>query len=797
MTQEPDTDERALLAGHATPSDARHRIEAERRVTPGPTSHRAGDQRKTQPSRPWQLRRRVGSFLLSARTLVGEEADRGSLFIAAALLFAAGAFVYFAMRGAFHPLQLFVISLPALIASIVYRGRLAGMLGVLAFALLCGATVAAMHVAMRDHPTLGSPVATQITGRIQSSERLEDGRRRFVIAVLATARPELRYGPERVRITTRNTDEQARAGEIVTLRARLLPPSGPVRPGGYDFSFRSWFDGLGATGFALGDMERISGGSPPSFMDRARAAINDLRDKVDRRIAAVLDGPKAAIASALTVGYSAAIPDEEREALRASGLAHVLAISGLHMALAAGTVIGAIRLILAMFPSVAMRWPIRKWAAAGGLVAAAIYLALSGGAIATQRSFIMLAIMLAALLFDRTALTMRNLALAMVLVVLIAPHEVAGPSFQMSFAATAALIAAYRAHNSWQWRRRIHDDRPSGSPVRLAGKFAAGVLATTLIAGAATTIFALWHFQRLAPLAPLANLLAAPIISLLVMPMAVLSLLLMPLGLDAPFLRLMGEGIDAMLWIAAFVAEISPRDGAGLISGRAVLLLSAALGLFAVLQTRLRWIALPVGLAGLAILGHGERPVGFVLENGRAVALATSDGGLASNRSRLSNFVGDQWKRALDADRLVKPVRIDDAAAAIDAETDQESFRCDDRQCVYVPADSLPIVWLKHAEDRPVWCGRAAIIIVGDTRQPKAGRCAASSHSLTIDRMDLARQGSAALWRTADGGWRVTYAIADLSMPWHGARRWSRPARGLPDWEPRKKKSRTQEISRP
>ncbi|WP_114390967.1 ComEC/Rec2 family competence protein [Notoacmeibacter marinus] len=803
MTQQGEIDERALLKNSTA---MRTTAESATPVSPvGPASEEESSNREERDRK--SVRRHASDPFRTIhrwfRSLLHEEAERGSLFVATALLFAAGAFSYFALRGTFHPLQLAVISLPALFAALSYRGRFAGTFGAVVFAFICGTAVSAAHVAMRDHQTLGSPVATELTGRIQSSERLEDGRRRFVLDVLETARPALRYAPQTVRVTVRSVSDDLRAGNVVKVRMRLLPPSGPVRPGGFDFSFRAWFDGLGATGFAIGQMERIAGGPAPSLLHRARATINDLREGVDERIASVLDEPKAAIASALTVGYGAAIPDEEREALRASGLAHVLAISGLHMALAAGTVIGSIRLLLALFPVVAARWPIRKWAAGGGLAAASVYLLLSGGAIATQRSFIMLAIMLSALLFDRTALTMRNLALAMFLVVLIAPHEVAGPSFQMSFAATAALIAAYRAHNNWQWRRRAAgNDQISSGPVRLVGKFAAGVLATTLIAGAATTIFALWHFQRLAPLAPLGNLLAAPIISLLVMPMAVLSLLLMPLGLDAPFLKLMGEGIDAMLWIAAFVAELSPEDGAGLISGPAVLLLAAALGLFAILQTGLRWIALPLAIAGVALLGSGERPVGFILENGRAVGLSTGRGALASNRSRLSDFVGDQWMRALGTDRMAKPVKVENATSAIGSEpggpeASGPSFKCDDRLCVYEPDGSRPIVWLKHAVDRAYWCDKAAIIIVGDTKTPKGGWCPASSESLVIDRMTLARQGSAALWRTNDGGWRITYAIADLSMPWHAARQWSRPARGLPDWEPRKRKTKDATTPQP
>ncbi len=657
-TGEGDVDERVLFGrGHRPPREAWTSVAAEIGAPDTVAFHRSSRTRRGA----WfgrSLRRAVAATIDLAPALVREEAERGSLFVGGAMLFALGAFAYFALGGTFHPLQLLVISLPALWAAHGWRGQPAGAAGALLFAFIAGAAAASFEVAAGHHPTLGSPVATEITGRVHAVEGLANGGNRLTLGIISTARPRLRHAPEEVRITVRSGAGEVHAGDVVRVRARLLPPSGPVRPGGYDFSFHAWFDGLGAIGFALGNVEPVPGGAEPGLAGLLAASVNDLRVRIDRRISEVLQEPTAAVASALTVGHGAAIPDEEREALRASGLAHVLSISGLHMALAAGVVIGALRLLAAFFPTLAARRPTRKWAAAAGLVAAAAYLVISGGAVATQRSFMMLAIILVALLADRTALTMRNLALAMILVVLVAPHEVAGPSFQMSFAATAALIAAYRAHSRWQKSRwATREDRPSGGLGRLSASFVGGVLATTLIAGTATTIFALWHFQRLAPFAPLGNLLAAPVIAFVVMPAAVLSLLLMPLGLDAPFLHLMGYGIDAMLGVARFVADLSPPDRTGLVSGGAILLLTLALCLFAALQTALRWVALPIALLGIGIIGSGEQPVGFVLDDGRTVGLGTGDGGLAANRARLSDFVGGQWMAALAADRLIGPIK--------------------------------------------------------------------------------------------------------------------------------------------
>ncbi len=210
----------------------------------------------------------------------------------------------------------------------------------------------------------------------------------------------------------------------------------------------------------------------------------------------------------------------------------MLAISGYHMAVVAGIAFFFIRAILALIPSFASRHPIKKWAALGALATGAFYLVLSGASVSTQRAYIMIAIVLIGVMIDRPALTFRTIAIAAFVVLLLAPQAVVHPSFQMSFAAALALIAAYQFGLPW----RADAGTPAAARMALwGGREVFGLIMASLVAGLATTPYSAFHFHRLAPYGVLANLLAMPVISVWVMPMGILGVLTMPFGFDAVF----------------------------------------------------------------------------------------------------------------------------------------------------------------------------------------------------------------------------------------------------------------------
>lgn len=721
-------------------------------------------------------------------TALAAEWDRGTAFNFVPVLLAAGALTYFSLptEPGWQPLVLTVVLF--LVVSLAARRNLWIRLTVgAALCVALGMMFAKVETWRAGTKIIGSEISTRLTGRVAVIEHMASGRVRMTLDVLATERPVLRYAPDRVRVSARNVPDGMTAGTVIVGIARLLPPSGPLRPNGYDFSFETYFDGIGANGFFLGDPAVVTAAPDDDMSGIAAAWVENARTALAGRIKSHIDGDaEGAIAAALVAGVRAGIPEEVNEALRKTGLAHVLSISGLHMALVSLTIMAMIRYGAALFPDAASRWPVKKYAASVALVALSIYLFISGSAVAAERSYLMIAVMLAALLVDRAALTMRNLAIAAIIILAISPHEAAGPSFQMSFAATVALIGGYAA---WSRRRSARPansatawgivERTASQSVRYFG----GLAFTSLVAGTATAIYGIYHFQRVATLGLAANLVAMPVVSLVVMPFAVFGMMFMPFGLDGPFFATMGKGIGWMIAIAGWFAERSPLDAVGMIPPSSVVVLTVALLLATLLTTWLRVLALPVILLGVTLVATRPLPDVLVAEDGRLVGMAI-DSGLAVNRSRPNAFTLDNWRMAMNAETVARP-RKALAGAALEPAPDA-GFVCVDDLCVARHARGDLVVHAATPEQAWPYCEAAALIVIDDA-SASADTCATRGATV-ITKRHLARKGSAAVSFAHGKPPSITFAVEETYRPWHTQRAFSREARGLP---PRKNRSRS------
>ncbi|UVK52783.1 ComEC/Rec2 family competence protein [Mesorhizobium sp. AR02] len=745
-----------------------------------------------------RVRRQLGQVSLprlrrGVATAAELELDRGIAFLLVPVCLAAGAIGYYSLAAEPDFARPVAVVVLMAICTLVSRSWPKTHLGFMA-ALLCALGLLAAKVETWRVGTqmLGSEISTEVTGRVVSLDRMETGRIRLTIDVTSTARPKLRYAPERVRLSARNIPADMTAGSLVTGYAKLLPPTGPVRPDSYDFSFDSYFAGIGGSGFFLGNPKLVSAedGEMP-LSARLFSGIENAREAIADHIRGSIGGAEGEIAAALIVGVRAGIPDEINEAMRRTGIYHIISISGLHMALVAGTIMGLLRGAFALFPDFSARRPVKKYAAAAALFSIAAYLVISGVVVAAERSFIMLAVMLTAVLFDRAALTMRNLAISAIAVIVVSPHEVVGPSFQMSFAATAALVGAYAGwadHHSGKTR----PPPPKRSlPSFLTRKFllaTGGLAMTSIIAGCATALFAIWHFQRVSPLSLFANLAVMPIVSLIVMPFAVLSSLAMPFGADGPFLYVMGKGLTAMIAISAWISERSPVDAVGLISQQSVLLVTIALVIATMATTWLRLAALPFALAGLLTVSDTRTPDVLISEDARLVALPIGGGELAVSRARPNEFTVDNWKRALVSETIVVPEMFSKAegqfgiADAVNLPPGAP-FYCTDGVCLARhPSGAI----IAHVEDRKdTWkaCGFADLIVVNDATGYDACH---NPLVLVVTKRQLARKGSAAVFfdrQSATGPPIVSFAVDSPYRPWHEQRKFSREARGLPPYQ--------------
>jgi competence protein ComEC len=416
------------------------------------------------------------------------------------------------------------------------------------------------------------------------------------------------------------------------------------------------------------------------------------------------------------------------------------------MAVVAGIVFFFIRAGLALVPSLASRHPIKKWAAFGAIVAAAFYLLLSGAEVATQRSFIMIAIVLVGVMLDRPTLTFRTLAVAAIVVLLLAPQAVVHPSFQMSFAATLALIAAYQHGLAW------HPDRDS-SLGRRATLWGAreffGLLLASLVAGLATTPYAAYHFHRLAPYGVVANLLAMPVISAIVMPMGILGVVTMPFGFDAVFWRLMGDGIDWMIWVALWVSSLPGAVGRMPAFGTGPLLAgTAGLLLVCLLRTPLRWCGAMLLVGAALCAATTPRPDVLIGHDGQTAAFRGPGGRLSVLRSGRDSFAIKEWLAA-DADaRTPKDASLNDGVS------------CDAIGCVGKLGDGRLVSMVLEIEAFAEDCARAAVVVSAREAPPSA--CAAT----LIDREVWRARGAIALRWTGNRFEQTVTHPADHERPW-------------------------------
>ncbi len=663
--------------------------------------------------------------------------------------FGSGVIVYFAADREPAWWAAIALALAAATVTVLVRARPIAFAAMLTLtSVAAGFATVTLRSFLIAHPVLHHVAGNvQIAGFVEVREERERSDR-IVVRVVRIEGGRLDEAPERVRLAVRK-GKAPPVGAYVTLKARLAPPLAPVRPGGYDFARDLYFQQIGASGFVLGAINAAEPPVKPSRWLQVSAAIQGMRDAIDARIRSVLEGDTGAIASALITGKRDAISKPVHDAMYVSSLAHVLSISGYHMAVVAGVVFFVCRALLALIPGFANRRPIKKWAAVVALFAAGFYLVLSGAEVATQRAFIMAAIVLIGVMADRAALTLRNLAIAAFVVLLFTPEAVVHPSFQMSFAATLALVAAYERGMPWTVAGA---DTSLGARAALwGGREVAALILASLVAGLATAPFAAFHFHRIAPYGVLANLFAMPIVSLWVMPSGLLGLVLVPFGFDGPLWRIMGEGIAWMVAVAVWVAELPGAVGRITAFGTGPLLVcTLGIVVLALLKTPLRWCGAALMLAGALWAVRTPVPDVLVSADAQTIAVRGGDGRLAILRTGSDRFAAQQWLAADGDGRLPN-----DAGLA-------EPFKCDGVGCIAPLANGRFVALARAAAAFEDDCREAAVVV--SARVAPRG-CAA----VVIDRTTVRAHGAVAL-RLVGDRW-----VIDVARPAGYARPWARP----------------------
>ena len=571
--------------------------------------------------------------------------------------------------------------------------------------------------------------AVVLSAVVRGVDVLPEGRRLVLDQVRLTADAPLR---RLVRVRMKRGDATAvAAGDRVELRAVLRPPAPPAYPGAWDLQRDAYFNGIAGGGTALNPVVVLEHAPPSGWAGR----VQGVRDAIAGRAMAALPGARGAVAATLLTGSTFAIPADDRAAFRDSGLAHLLAVAGLHIGIVMGLFMLLARLGLAAWPHAALHWPTKAMAAGIALLAGAAYLVLTGGHVPILRSFAMACLVTLGIAVGRRALSLRGLALGAAALVLIAPNEVVGVSFQMSFAAVLALIAGYEALRPVL--ARLH-----GRGWRRVAAHVVALVLTSLLAGTASAPYGAYHFGHMQLYFIAANVVAVPLTAMWVLPLGVLGLFLMPLGVEQVAFTPMGWGLDAILWIARGVAgwpaatlATPPMPGWGLA------VLSLGLAWLCLWRTRVRLAGVVLIAAGLLSPLAAPRPDILVSSEGRLIAIRDGAGYRIQSRPGAQRFVRDAWQDHLAAGPLL-PI-----ADGMPAGCDAESCRV---------GAAVVLRGMGHRTD----CAGVVLVV---SSEPARGVC---REAALLDRFTVWRDGAHAVWL----GGAAPVVLSDRAE--RGARPW-------------------------
>ncbi len=561
-------------------------------------------------------------------------------------------------------------------------------------------------------------------------------------------------------------------GAAIRLVTLLDPPPGPAAPGAYDFARDAWFEGIGGVGLAMRDPVIVSLPTPP-WRVRLEMAVNQLRWSVARRLAhdieAVMgpeDGGAAGLAVAVTTSHQDWLSSDHRDDLRGSGLAHMLAIAGLHTAALSGFAFFAFRLAIAAWPWLALRVPGKKIAAAAALIVVAAYLVLSGAHPPARRAAITASVAFLAMLVDRRAVSLHSLAVAALVILVIEPEVVVAPGFEMSFCATASLVALAEI-----WPHRRSATVASAWPLATLLKAWDWLLAMAMVsfvAGAATGPFAIQHFNRVANYGVLANLTADFVASVVLMPSLAVTLLAESLGVSStlatPLLWLAGSAARTIIQLG-HVFAVAPGASITLSSAPEVALAISYLGIiFACLwRGRLRWIGLPMS-AAVALWPRPPSPVAWIAADG-------DDAAVVVQRQEVPMKPGVRlYATQLWAQRRGFTLPTDPAAANA---AQQSAYDCDRKGCLPVGSarPAIAASWTRRSpspERLTQLCSSADILVLRSLQAPPA-RC---GRTLVLTRDRFERYGAAEVFADRSG-WRLVW-----SQPLRGRRPWTGSLQG-------------------
>lgn len=542
---------------------------------------------------------------------------------------------------------LLVLTLSLILFGVVlgFQRRLARVLTFSAIALLIGFAAIALKSASVAEPILQKVWTGTLHGRVEKVEYV--GAREVVRLEIETG--EGLSLPPKIRLNL--TQEQIGAaslntGAFVQVRARLMPPNGPILPGSYDFARRAWFQQIGATGRALGPLTLYKS-------DTSSYPIPDVRNFLTRHVIAQMPEGTGEIGAALITGDQANIDPVDAQAMRDSGMAHLLSISGLHVTAVVGFLFLLSSRFLALFPSVALRFPVPLLAAGFAALGAISYTLLAGAEVPTVRSCIAALLILLAMALGREALTLRLVSVGAIIVLLFWPEAMAGPSFQLSFAAVATIVILHEAGWMARWTERRDEALIARASRSIVALIVTGIAIEFILAP-----ITLYHFHRTGMYSAFANVIAIPLTTFVVMPAQAIALILDLGGMGAPAWWIAGQGIDIILILARSVSSLpcAVTMMPAMPSWALVLMVFGGLWV-GLLKSQVRFAGLLLLVIGLSAMLSAPRPDVLVTSDGKHLAVAETNGRVALLRARTGEYIRDMMLESVGT--LAEPLEME------------------------------------------------------------------------------------------------------------------------------------------
>lgn len=589
--------------------------------------------------------------------------------------------------------------------------------------LLLGAAASAVRLSIVEAPVLREPVFFKmVEGTVEDIQHKEK-KTKLILGDATVETLAARDTPKWLSVSMRKKENDTiiHIGDHIRVPAMLFPPPSPVMPGAYDFARMFYFEQLGAVGFSPREPLVTA---PPSGNHQP---ITALRLAISDHLVTVMGNDMGAVASALMVGEQSRVPEDISDSMRASGIYHILSISGLHMSLATGLIFFVIRLLLAMIPHAALHWPNKKIAAICGLLGGFAYLLLAGAPVPAVRSYIMVACVLGAILMDRKGISMFSLAWAATLILLLMPESLFTASFQLTFAATLSIVALYERFGHVFFHAHA-------SVIQKIFLYFLGLMITSLAVTFYTAPLAIIHFNRMAIFGIVANMLIVPLSSFWIMPMAMLSFIAMPLGWDALPLAGLKLGLEWMMRGSYFFSSL-PYANITLPAPSAAGVACIVVGglWLALWVSRIRWLGIVMMLAGLFTIALFTPYDLIISDDAKRVAYRSESGEWVMIRGDVDSFEAEIWLRMQGAEAMLSRK---EAVARV------KELRCDKTSCMIERTGKTIVISLRKSEDN--FCESGADVVIID----RYFSC--DNIPYRIDRAFVEQHGASAL-RFTDG----------------------------------------------